>query len=164
QLDDATHFTGTIKGFASDAAHSDAVDLSGFDAASTVFTERSVNGNLVVTATDGDRVATLTFDHVDGALNFADDGFGGTVIPNSTVASGAEIGTVDATVTEAGVHGTISAADPGASGTLTTSVKAEGANYVGEFSVHAATTANGTASVEFNFDFDPNSVAPDQAV
>ena len=52
---------------ASDAAHSDAIDLTGFDAASTVFTEKSVSGNLVLTATDGDKVATLTFDHVDGA-------------------------------------------------------------------------------------------------
>jgi hypothetical protein len=163
QLDDATHFTGTIKGFAGDAAHSDAIDLSGFDAASTVFSQKSVNGNLVVTATEGDKVATLTFDHVDGALNFADDGHGGVNITTSAVASGPEIGTVDATVTESGVHGTISAADPGASGPLTTSVKAEGASYVGEFSVHAATSANGTASVEFNFNFDPNT-APAQAV
>jgi hypothetical protein len=163
QLEDATTFTGTIKGFANDAAHSDAIDLTGFDAASTVFTQKSVNGNLVVTATEGDKVATLTFDHVDGALNFANDGFGGTVITNSAVASGPEIGTVDATVTEAGVHGTITATDPGAAGTLTTSVKAEGADYVGEFSVHTAVAANGTASVDFNFDFNPNS-APSQAV
>jgi uncharacterized repeat protein (TIGR03803 family) len=163
KLEAPASFTGIIKGFASDAAHSDSVDLSGFDAASTVFTQESVNGNLVVTATEGDKVATLTFDHVDGALNFANDGFGGTVITNSAVTSGPEIGTVDATVTEAGVHGTITAADPGASGALTTSVQAEGANYVGAFSVHAAVAANGIASVEYNFEFNPDS-APAQAV
>jgi len=56
---------GFLNGFlAGDAAHSDAIDLTGL----TVFTERSVNGNLVVRATDGDKVATPTFDHVDGAL------------------------------------------------------------------------------------------------
>jgi hypothetical protein len=167
QLEDATSFTGTIKGFAgTDAAHSDAVDLTGFDAAKTVFSEKSVNGNLVVTATEGDKVATLTFDHVDGALNFADDGYGGTVITSSAVASGPEIGTVDATVTEAGVAGTISAVDPGASGTMTTSVTAEGANYLGEFSLHPAATVGGTASVEFNFDFGkgPINLAPGQTV
>jgi hypothetical protein len=73
---------------ASDAAHSDAIDLTGFDAASTVFTEKSVSGNLVLTATDGDKVATLTFDHVDGALNFASNSAGGVVITNSPAAVG----------------------------------------------------------------------------
>jgi FecR protein len=166
QLEDATSFTGTIKGFTGDAAHSDKVDLSGFDAASTVFTENSVNGNLVVTATEGDKVATLTFDHVDGALNFTSDGDGGVTITNSPAAAGPANGTVDSTVTEAGVQGTISAADPGASATLTTSVKVEGPGYLGEFSVHAATSANGTASVGFNFDLghDQNSLVPGQAV
>jgi hypothetical protein len=128
-----------------------------------VFTEKSVNGNLVVTATEGGKVATLTFDHVDGALNFASDGHGGIAITNAPATSDPAIGTVESTVTEAGVHGTITAADPGVSNTLTTSVKAEGADYVGEFSVHAAVAANGTASVEYNFEFAPNS-APAQAV
>jgi hypothetical protein len=82
-------------------AHSDAIDLTGFDAASTVFTEKSVNGNLVLTATDGDKVATLTFDHVDGALNFASNGDGGVVITNSPAAVGPDNGTVDSVVTNA---------------------------------------------------------------
>jgi hypothetical protein len=78
---------------ASDAAHSDAIDLTGFDAASTVFTEKSVNGNLVLTATDGDKVATPTFDYVDGTLNFASNGDGGVVITNSPAAGGPDNGT-----------------------------------------------------------------------
>jgi len=93
---------GFLNGFlAGDAAHSDAIDLTGFDAASTVFTEKSVNGNLVVRATDGDKVATPTFDRVDGALNFASNGDGGIVITNSPAAVGPDNGTVDSVVTNA---------------------------------------------------------------
>jgi len=165
QLDDPTTFAGTIKGFAgTDAAHSDKVDISGFDVASTVFTEKSVGGNLVVTATDGSNVATLTFDHVDGMLNFASDSHGGVMITNASASTAAEIGTVDATVSEAGVDGTITAADPGTSAALTTSVTAMGASDLGELSVHPATSANGTVSVAFNFNPDQANVAAGQTV
>jgi hypothetical protein len=165
QLDDPTTFTGTIKGFAgTDAAHSDKVDISGFDVASTVFTEKSVGGNLVVTATDGSNVATLTFDHIDGMLNFASDSHGGVMITNASASTAAEIGTVDSTVSEAGVDGTITAADPGTSATLTTSVTAMGANDLGELTVHPATSANGTVSVAFNFNPDQANLAAGQTV
>jgi hypothetical protein len=64
----------------------DVVDLANFDPTQTVFSESMSNGNLVLTATDGGLVSTLTFDNFHGGLNFASDGNGGTDItysPNS---------------------------------------------------------------------------------
>jgi len=82
-LDNAPNFSGQIVGFggtAPDTAHSDAIDLAGFNFASTTFSEASSNGNVVLTATDGNSVATLTFANFNGTLNFASDGNGGTLI------------------------------------------------------------------------------------
>jgi hypothetical protein len=62
-LDNAPNFSGQIVGFggtAPDTAHSDAIDLAGFNFASTTFSEASSNGNVVLTATDGNSQHSLS--------------------------------------------------------------------------------------------------------
>ena len=94
-LGHASDFSGQISGFtgtAPDTAHSDAIDLAGFNYASTTFSETSSNGNLVLTATDGSEVAKLTFFNFDGTLSFASDGNGGTLITDPPVTAGGGVG------------------------------------------------------------------------
>ncbi len=142
-LGDASEFTGHISGFsgsAPDPAHSDTVNLSEFDYASTTFSETSSNGSLVLTATEGGKSATVTFDNLDGALSFAADGHGGSLITDEPAASAA---------TASGVLS--SAGDTSAAGS-NVSVTPQGAGYVGSFSVTPAVTGNGSASVQWGFD------------
>src|SRR5262249_39278549 len=68
-----------IAGFGS----GDTVDLANFDPTQTIFSESMSGGNLVLTATDGSQIATLTFDSFHGGLNFSSDGNGGTDITYS---------------------------------------------------------------------------------
>src|SRR6185312_9348805 len=166
-LEDAKDFHGIIENFhgtAPDAAHSNVIDLVGVDY-STASPSMNPEGQLQLA---GGQVV-LNFVNLSGQLSFASDGQGGTLIfdPPSGTDTAIESGTVDSTVTAAGVEGTITVADHGASGALAASVKAEGANYVGEFSVHPATAANGITSVGFSFDLGhgegQNNLAPGQA-
>jgi hypothetical protein len=87
-LDQPTTFAGHISGFrgtAPDAAHSDTIDLVGIDHASSGFSEtfNTSTGQLMVT--DGSHYATFNFDNFSGALHFASDHHGGTLITDPPV-------------------------------------------------------------------------------
>jgi hypothetical protein len=169
KLDAPASFTGHIDGFsgtAADAAHSDTIDLSGFDAGSTLFTETSSNGNLVLTATNGGNVATLTFDNFSGTLNFASDGSGGTLITDPSAANSVpNNATVDSTSTTNGAGGTLTVADA-SSGPAAVSVTPEGSGYVGSFTVQPTSTSNGSVSVAWGLDLshDQINLAPGQTL
>jgi hypothetical protein len=165
-LEDAKDFHGIIDNFhgtAPDAAHSNVIDLVGIDYA-TASPSLNPQGQLQLA---GGQVA-LNFVNLSGQLSFASDGHGGTLIfdPPSGADMTIENGAVDSTVTDTGVEGTITVANHGATGTLATSVKAEGADYIGEFSVHPAIAADGATSVGFNFDLGHGQInlAPGQTV
>jgi hypothetical protein len=145
-----TYTAPDISGFGHAGAHPDVVDLIDFDS-NTVFTESSSNGNLTLTATEYGNTTTLTFDNFNGSLNFASDGHGGVAISDVAEASAADIGTVDTSVSNNVVNGTITATDPHSSGTVTTTLTPDGANYIGNFSVREETTSHNTASVAFSF-------------
>jgi hypothetical protein len=147
-----TYVAPDLHGFGAGGAHSDVVDLADFDLSKTVFSESTSNGNLVLTATENKNVATLTFDNFNGTLNFASDGNGGTAISGTAAGSVADNGTVDTSVSNNVVSGTITATDPHSSGTVTTTLTPDGANYLGSFSVQAETSNNNQASVAFGFD------------
>jgi hypothetical protein len=49
------------------------------------------------------------------------------------------------------LSGTITATDPHSSGTVTTTLKPDGANYIGNFSVQEETSSHNQASVAFSF-------------
>jgi len=152
-LGNPSDFSGQISGFtgtAPDTAHSDAIDLAGFDFASTTFSESSSNGNLVLTATDGSNVATLTFDDFNGTLSFASDGDGGTLITDPPPTAG----------------GAISFTAGGSNDTYSESVTQRGSGYVGTFSLEPVNASNGSASVDWQFDLghDQINFAPGQTV
>jgi hypothetical protein len=140
-----------IAGFGAGGAHPDVVDLANYDLSKTVFSESTSNGNLVLTATENGNATTLTFDNFNGTLNFASDGNGGVAISGTAAANAADIGTVDTSVSSSVVSGTITATDPHASGTVTTTLTPDGANYIGNFSVDAETSSHNQASVAFSF-------------
>jgi len=146
-----TYTAPDISGFGHGGAHPDVVDLADYDLSQTVFTESSSNGNLVLTATENGNATTLTFDNFNGTLNFAADGNGGIAISGAAEASAADIGTVDTSVSSSVVTGTITATDPHSSGTVTTTLTPDGANYIGNFSVDAETSSHNVASVAFSF-------------
>jgi hypothetical protein len=98
-----------------------------------------LNGNLVLTATDGGTVAVLIFDNFGGALQFASDGNGGTMITDPSVSSAI---TVD---------GSISLSGSGPNDTISESVTPQGSNYIGSFSVDLPTDNNGTTTVGYGF-------------
>jgi hypothetical protein len=152
-LGNPSDFSGQISGFtgtAPDTAHSDAIDLAGFDFASTTFSESSSNGNLVLTATDGSNVATLTFDDFNGTLSFASDGDGGTLITDPPPTAG----------------GAISFTAGGSNDTYSESVTQRGSGYVGTFSLEPVSASNGSASLDWQFDLghDQINFAPGQTV
>ena len=49
------------------------------------------------------------------------------------------------------LSGTITATDPHSSGTVTTTLTPDGANYIGNFSVQEETSSHNQASVAFSF-------------
>jgi hypothetical protein len=156
-LDDASAFSGQISGFSGtawDSGHSDAIDLNGFDFASTTFTETGSNNNLMLTVTNGADAATLTFDNVDGALSFAADGDGGTLITDSSAGAAAT------------ANGMISLAGSGPAGSYSESVSPEGSGYIGSFSLDPAKASDGHASVgwEFNLGNDQINLGSGQTV
>ena len=145
-LGDATDFSGQIAGFsgtAPDASHSDVVDLSGFAFTATTFAEAVSNGNLVLTATDGSEVVTLTFDNFDGTLDFASNGNGGTLIYDPPASDTVTGPVVASTATGDSVSGAISLADANADDTFTDSVRPDGSNYAGSFSLDQPVDDNG---------------------
>jgi hypothetical protein len=157
QLDDSADFSGHITGFAgADAAHSDVVDLSSVNFNSAQFTETYHAATGVLSVTDGTHSADITFDNLQGALDFASDGHGGTAITDAPAAADA----LSATTTQ----GTLSFADNGAATDLSASVTPDGQNYVGNLTAGAVTESNGTASVDYSFSLgnDQISVAPGQ--
>jgi hypothetical protein len=152
-LGNPSDFSGQISGFtgtAPDTAHSDAIDLAGFDFASTTFSESSSNGNLVLTATDGSNVATLTFDDFNGTLSFASDGDKGTLITDPPPTA----------------EGAISFTAGGSNDTYSESVTQRGSGYVGTFSLEPVSASNGSASLDWQFDLghDQINFAPGQTV
>jgi hypothetical protein len=152
-LGNPSDFSGQISGFtgtAPDTAHSDAIDLAGFDFASTTFSESSSNGNLVLTATDGSNVATLTLDDFNGTLSFASDGDGGTLITDPPPTA----------------EGAISFTAGGSNDTYSESVTQRGSGYVGTFSLEPVSASNGSASVDWQFDLGHDQIkfAPGQTV
>ena len=152
-LGNPSDFSGQISGFtgtAPDTAHSDVIDLAGFDFASTTFSESSSNGNLVLTATDGSNVATLTFDDFNGTLSFASDGDKGTLITDPPQTA----------------EGAISFTAGGSNDTYSESVTQRGSGYVGTFSLEPVSASNGSASVDWRFDLghDQINIAPGQTV
>jgi hypothetical protein len=156
-LDQPQTFNGQISGFtgtAPDPAHSDAIDLVGFDYASTTFSQSSSSGNLVLTATDGSNVATLTFLNFDETLDFASDGNGGTLITDPP------------TNASATAEGVISLAGVGPADTYNESVTPHGSGYIGTFGLDPVSESSGSASVEWHFDLgnDQINFAPGQTV
>ena len=144
-LDQPQTFTGQISGFsgtAPDAAHSDVVDLSGFAYGSTTFSETTSNGDVVLTATDGSKVATLEFANFSGTLDFASDGNGGTLVTDPP--SG----------TSATVEGQIAMPDVATKGSYTESVTPLGSGYVGAFALGQTTQGNGGAALDYGFTFE----------
>ena len=144
-LGDASGFSGQICGFCgstTEPGQSDAIDLVGFSYGSTSYSETSLNGNLVLTATDGSAVAVLIFDNFGGALQFASDGSGGTMITDPSVSSAI---TVD---------GSISLSKSGPNDTISESITPQGSNYIGSFSVDLSTDNNGTTTVGYGFQLD----------
>jgi hypothetical protein len=154
-LDQPQTFNGQISGFtgtAPDPAHSDTIDLVGFDYASTTFSQSSSNGNLLLTATDGSNVATLTFLNFDETLDFASDGNGGTLITDPP------------TNASATAEGVISLAGVGSADTYNESVTPHGSGYIGTFALDPVTESNGNISVGWQFDLgnDQFNFAPGQ--
>ena len=154
-LADPSAFLGQISGFtgtAPDAAHSDVVDLEGFNYAATTFSEASSNGNVVLTAVDGSNVTRLTFDNFDGTLNLASDGNGGTLITDPPAASSAN------------VEGAILLPSAGPAATYSETVSPEGSGCIGSFSLDPVIESNGSASAGWNFNFDNDqfNLAPGQ--
>ena len=95
-LNNAEGFSGHIVNFAGtapDAAHSDAIDLVGFDYNASTFSETYNGSDCVLIVRDGSHTASLTFANFDGAFVFASDGHGGTLItdPASTNTSSASV-------------------------------------------------------------------------
>ncbi len=141
-LGDPLAFSDQISGFSGtqpDLIHSDTVDLDGFNYTSTTFSESSSNGNLVLTATDGSNIATLTFDNFDGTLNFASDHTGGTLITDPAAASPAT------------AEGAISFAGAEPANALSASFTPKGSGYGGSFSLDPVSASNGRASVGWEF-------------
>ena len=168
-LGDAADFSGQIAGFsgtAPDASHSDVVDLSGFAFTATTFAEASLNGNLVLTVTDGSEVTTLTFDNFNGTLDFASDGNGGTLIYDPPANGSVTDPTVISTATGDSVSGAISLADANSHDTFTDSVTPDGSNYAGSFSLGQPVDDNGHVAVDFDFmaNNDQMNLAPGQTV
>jgi hypothetical protein len=156
-LGHAESFTGTISGFSgTDAAHSDVVDLADINFNSAQFAETYHANTGVLTVTDGANSASLTFDGLLGALNFASDGNGGTAITDAAAPSSAA----------ATAGGTLSFADNDAASDLSASVTAEGQNYVGHLTTDTVTESNGAASIDYGFSLgnDQINVAPGQTV
>ena len=158
-LGQAESFAGTISGFSgTDAAHSDVVDLADINFNSAQFAETYHANTGVLTVTDGANSASLTFDDLLGALNFASDGSGGTDVTDAAAPSSA------ATTAE----GTLSFADNDAASNLSVNVTPDGQNqnYVGHLTTDTVTESNGTASVDYGFSLgnDQISVAPGQTV
>ncbi len=156
-LDDPSSFSGQISGFsgtAPDTAHSDVIDLRGFNDATTTFSESGSNGNLVLTTTDGSNIATLVFDNFDGTLSFSSDGDGGTLVtdPPATAPANAE--------------GAISIPGGSSTDTYSENVKEEGSSYVGTFSIEAPTKGDGGVSVAFEFSLgsDQINLAPEETL
>jgi hypothetical protein len=157
-LGHAESFTGTISGFSgTDAAHSDVVDLADINFNSAQFAETYHANTGVLTVTDGANSASLTFDGLLGALNFASDGNGGTDITDGAAPSSAAATTA---------QGTLSFDDNDAASNLSANVTAEGQNYVGHLTTDTVTESNGTASVDYGFSLgnDQINVAPGQTV
>lgn len=156
-LGNASGFSGQIIGFggtAPDPAHSDAIDLIGMNYGSCTFSEAQSGSADVLTVSDGSNVANLTFDNFNGALCFAPDGNGGTVITDPPAAS--------SSVTEA----VISVPDIESNNAYTESVKPDGSNYVGDVSLGSVTQSDGSASVDFGFSLsnDQINLAPGQSL
>jgi hypothetical protein len=87
-LDQPPSFAGHISGFsgtAPDAAHSDMIDLVGIDYDASGFAETFNASTGLLTVTDGNHSATFNFDNFNGALNFASDHHGGTLITDPPV-------------------------------------------------------------------------------
>jgi hypothetical protein len=82
-LDQPQSFTGEIAGFtatAPEATHSDTIDLVGINYESAGFAETYNSSAGVLALTDGVHGASFKFEGFNGALNFASDGHGGTLI------------------------------------------------------------------------------------
>ncbi len=150
-------FIGHIAGFtgtAPDAAHSDTIDLVGIDYNAAGFSESYTPGTGLLTVTDGANSANFTFDNFTGALDFASDGNGGTLItdpPATGTAAPSVVSTAVSTATTDSASGDISFATPHGGDTFTDSVTPDGTNYGGSFSLDQPVETNGHVSVGFDF-------------
>ena len=141
-LDDPAQFTGQISGFAGTApetSHSDAIDLVGINYNSPGFSETYDASTGRLTVCDGSTTANLTFANLSGALDFASDGHGGTLITDPPASS---------TLTSECV---ISLAGAEPADTFSEHVTSDGSNYIGSVSLSAVTLSNGGTSVDFEF-------------
>ena len=159
-------FTGQIVGFtgtAPDPAHSDTIDLVGIDYNSSHFAESYSASTGLLTVTDGNHTASLTFVDFNATLDFSSDGNGGTLItdPPSTESAAPSVLTSAASDR---VSGSITFAAGNSAGAETASVTPDGSNYLGRFSLGRVTEKDGVASVEFNFNDDQVNLAPGQTL
>ena len=153
-LANPSSFSGQIIGFtgtAPDASHSDAIDLVGVNYGAYTFTESHNASADVITVSDGSTIANLTVDNFAGALSFASDGHGGSLVTDPPADSSAVSDVVIATP------------DIGSGDSFSESVTPEGANYVGSVSV-----AQGSDGGSFDFGFvlgkDQIGLAPGQTL
>ncbi len=131
-LDQANNFSGAISNFtgtAPDAAHSDVVELVGYN--DTSHSEQSLNGNLVLTLDGGGGHATITFDNFGGTLSFSSDTHGDFFIADPPATSASPDTSVVSSATADGASGDIAFADANSADTFSTNVTPDGSNYVG---------------------------------
>jgi hypothetical protein len=137
-------YSATISGFAGTAAdldHSDGIYLTDFFITSK--SETSTASGTIVTwdLHDGSDAISLTFDNLNGSLNFAADA-NGTLITDPPPAD---------TSANTTVAGTLSFADNDAASALSASVTPEGTGYAGNLTLDSVSDSNGTASVDYGF-------------
>ena len=170
RLDDAPAFQDSIVGFSGNGtlAGSDQIDLTDINFNSVHFgaVYSSTNDVLTVTdGTDGTNTANLQFvgSYIQSDFQFTSDGNGGTLLYDPPAADAAT--SVTSSATDSGISGDVTFADSG-NDAQTASFTADGANYLGSFSLGSVTESSGTTAVGFDFmaDNDQINLASGQTV
>ena len=157
-LDNPSTFTGVVAGI---SGNGDVINLKGFDAANDTITAStgggsfdSITNTTTLTVTNQTSTVIETFklagDYSGSTWTVTSDGHGGANIVDPP-ATNSSSPSVVSSASDAGVNGSITFADANPSDTHTASFTPESPNYVGSFSLDAATTNGGSTSVGFQF-------------
>ena len=131
---------------------SDQIDLKdiAFGTGTTVGYAGTVSGGILTISDAQNHTAQISLagDYTDSTFSLSSDGQGGTVV-------------IDPPGKQDAAGGTLSFSEPNPTDSHTVSVSPQngGAGYIGNFSVDAATTADGQDSVGWHFNFDVTAVA-----